>query len=225
MTTAPSNATPVVTCEAGDCSPRRRSARPDRVRPGERQRGRDGDDAMVVLLATATAPVPARDSRAHTGPRSHAPARHPGPAPAGPSRGAEARPGRAPAARPEVEVRPSAKSRKKARDIAAERREIRLSLHAHRGPYCEGCPVTPVGDVHDPRPWTDLHEVLTRGRGGDPTDPGNILCLCRECHRWVTEHEVQARALGLVRARTAEEHAELFRLARPSNLTGGMVEA
>lgn len=56
-----------------------------------------------------------------------------------------------------------------------------------------------------------MHEVLTRGRGGDPTDPDNILCLCREHHEWVTTHEVEARGMGLVRARTAEEHARVFR--------------
>lgn len=122
-------------------------------------------------------------------------------------------------------MRPSAKSRAKARAVSAERKDIRLSLHAHRGPYCQGCPVTPVGRPHDPRPWTDMHEILTRGRGGDPTDPENILCLCRECHVWVTTHELEARALGLVRARTAEEHAALFRVGAPreSAPNGGIV--
>jgi hypothetical protein len=100
-------------------------------------------------------------------------------------------------------MKPSAKSRKKAADIAAERKEIRLSLVAARGNGCQypACR----------RPFTDLHEVLTRGRGGDPTDPENILLLCREHHKWVTEHEEEARAMGLVRARTAEEHRALFR--------------
>lgn len=121
-------------------------------------------------------------------------------------------------------MRPSAKSRAKARRVSAERKDIRLSLHAHRGPYCQGCPVTPVG-AEDPRPWTDMHEVLTRGRGGDPTDEANILCLCRPCHKWVTEHETAARALGLVRARTAEEHADTFRISTPRDLVpkGGIV--
>lgn len=123
-------------------------------------------------------------------------------------------------------MRPSAKSRAKARTITSERTVIRWQLHAHRGPYCEGCPVTPVGATHDPRPWTDMHEILTRGRGGDPTDPANILCLCRECHRWVTEHETEARALGLVRARTAAEHADTFRIGAPAEFApnGGIVE-
>lgn len=56
-----------------------------------------------------------------------------------------------------------------------------------------------------------MHEVLTRARGGDPTDKSNILCLCRQCHQWVTTHETEARALGLVRAMTAEEHQKVTR--------------
>lgn len=72
-----------------------------------------------------------------------------------------------------------------------------------------------------------MHEILTRGRGGDPTDAENILCLCRACHKWVTEHETAARALGLVRARTAEEHAATFRISPPREFVpnGGIVDA
>lgn len=100
-------------------------------------------------------------------------------------------------------MRPSAKSRKKATETAALRKQLRFSLLAHRGPYCQypGCT----------EPWSDMHEVLTRGRGGDPTDGANILCLCRPHHKWVTEHEEEARKMGLVRARTAEEHQTTFR--------------
>lgn len=32
----------------------------------------------------------------------------------------------------------------------------------------------------------DLHEPLTRARGGSITDPGNQLPLCRRCHDEVT---------------------------------------
>lgn len=105
-------------------------------------------------------------------------------------------------------MRPSTKSRAKARKVSTTRQDVRFELHAARGPYCEGCPLTPVGDD---RPWSEMHEILTRGRGGDPTDPANILCLCAPCHRWVTTHETEARALGLVRGRTSTEHAAIFR--------------
>jgi hypothetical protein len=100
-------------------------------------------------------------------------------------------------------MQPSKKSRAKARAVSDIRKELRLTLLASRGPICQH----PVCS----EPWSEMHEVLTRGRGGDPTDESNILCLCARCHRWVTTHEVEARALGLVRARTAEEHQKLFR--------------
>lgn len=87
---------------------------------------------------------------------------------------------------------------------------IRWELLGERGAACEGCPLTPVGAAQ-PRPWTDMHEVLTRARGGDPTDKNNILCLCRQCHQWVTTHELEARGLGLVRARTSAEHRQATR--------------
>jgi hypothetical protein len=68
-----------------------------------------------------------------------------------------------------------------------------------------------------------MHEVLSRGRGGSPTDPENILCLCRGCHKWITEHPEQATALGWLRARTATEHGALYRVPRRTVPNGGIV--
>jgi hypothetical protein len=99
---------------------------------------------------------------------------------------------------------------KAAKDTAETRRRQRWTLLVERGGECQACPVTPVGQK-PPREWSDVHEILTRARGGDPTDMENQLCVCGICHKWITEHEEAARALGLVRARTAEEHAETFR--------------
>src|SRR5690348_13849871 len=39
---------------------------------------------------------------------------------------------------------------------------------------------------------------LTRARGGDPTDPANVLLGCRACHRWAHENDEAATALGLL---------------------------
>jgi hypothetical protein len=48
-----------------------------------------------------------------------------------------------------------------------------------------GCSFTP----------TDVHEIMTRARGGSIIDEGNCLALCRSCHtfitnepQWATEH-------------------------------------
>ena len=45
----------------------------------------------------------------------------------------------------------------------------------------------------------DAHEVVSRARGGSITDPENLVALCREDHRWVTEHPLEAEAEGLSR--------------------------
>ncbi len=43
---------------------------------------------------------------------------------------------------------------------------------------------------------TEVHEVLSRGRGGSILDEANCVALCHGCHRWITEHPVEAEALG-----------------------------
>lgn len=45
------------------------------------------------------------------------------------------------------------------------------------------------------------HELLSRARGGSITDPANIVGLCQKCHRWITEHPLEATELGLSRRR------------------------
>jgi hypothetical protein len=44
----------------------------------------------------------------------------------------------------------------------------------------------------------DPHEVKTRGRGGDDTDAGNVLAVCRECHSWIGRNQALALSLGLL---------------------------
>ena len=49
---------------------------------------------------------------------------------------------------------------------------------------------------------SEIHHRRTRGMGGtrraDTNLPANGLHLCRECHRWVTEHPAEARESGWV---------------------------
>ncbi len=98
-----------------------------------------------------------------------------------------------------------------------------MELHAARGPYCEACPT--LRPAEEPSPWSDVHEILSRGRGGSATDPANQLCLCRPCHHWITVNPEDATALGFLRARTAAEHEALYRIPAPrkSQLNGGIV--
>lgn len=90
----------------------------------------------------------------------------------------------------------------KARKIADTRREQRFMLLADRGSACEICKT---------EPWTDVHEILSRGRGGDPTDTTQQLCLCRACHHEVTTNPTWAEEHGYARSRTAEEHHAAYR--------------
>ena len=50
----------------------------------------------------------------------------------------------------------------------------------------------------------DVHEMLTRGRGGgilaDAVNAReNLMAVCRRHHEWITEHPVEAEALGYVK--------------------------
>lgn len=45
----------------------------------------------------------------------------------------------------------------------------------------------------------EVHEVLTRARGGSITDPDNCVTLCSIHHQWVTGHPLEAHARGLMR--------------------------
>ncbi len=76
-------------------------------------------------------------------------------------------------------------SKKRARENR-ERRQV-VEAMAEGDPWCRKCREELA---------VDPHEVLSRARGGSITDPENIVPLCRTCHRWVTEHPIQAQAEG-----------------------------
>jgi len=48
----------------------------------------------------------------------------------------------------------------------------------------------PECEAHIPRVCSryacDVHEILTRARGGSILDPENVLALCRDCHTFIT---------------------------------------
>ena len=48
-------------------------------------------------------------------------------------------------------------------------------------------------------PSTDVHELKSRARGGSITDLSNLVCLCRVCHDWVTQHPKEATEQGWLR--------------------------
>ena len=86
----------------------------------------------------------------------------------------------------------------KARAKIEPRRELRRRLLQER-PWCEvGPDLQPLG-VECLRRSTDLHERLRRSQGGDILDGDDILCVCRNCHRWITENPQAAVEMGHAR--------------------------
>ena len=45
---------------------------------------------------------------------------------------------------------------------------------------------------------TDVHEILTRGRGGSIISEDNVLALCRTCHHFITNEPAWAKENGFV---------------------------
>jgi hypothetical protein len=48
------------------------------------------------------------------------------------------------------------------------------------------------------RQSTDVHEPLSRGRGGSILDKRNTLAVCREHHDWIHDHPNKAHELGVL---------------------------
>ena len=54
-------------------------------------------------------------------------------------------------------------------------------------PVCERCSAARS---------TDIHEVVSRARGGSILDPANLVALCRQCHSFITQNPLVAEAEG-----------------------------
>ena len=50
---------------------------------------------------------------------------------------------------------------------------------------------------------TDLHEPLTRARGGSVLDVSNTIATCRACHDWIHQYPTLATETGLLRTADA----------------------
>jgi hypothetical protein len=82
-----------------------------------------------------------------------------------------------------------ARSLKMQRRYAARRRLVAALLDER--PVCERC--------HSARA-VDVHEVLSRARGGSILDEANCRTLCRACHDWITLNPAAAEAEGWSRS-------------------------
>lgn len=91
---------------------------------------------------------------------------------------------------PRKRVKPQSDRRKRE---AAERRVLVRRLLAEH-PHCEA-QVLCRGAASQ-----DVHERLTRARGGSIVDPeqAHMLCVCRACHDWITTHPREAERRRLM---------------------------
>jgi len=93
------------------------------------------------------------------------------------------------------------RSRKREADYVQRRPLVRRLLTER--PWCEACPVFAAHDqkiTYVRQPSVDIHEVLTRGRGGSILEEDNLLAVCRGCHRRIGNYPELANELGLTRA-------------------------
>ena len=69
-------------------------------------------------------------------------------------------------------------------------------------PWCERCSKAPDFDgVNEVGPYgmnrsTEIHEKLTRARGGDILDEDNCVALCQECHNFIHSNIAKATEEG-----------------------------
>jgi 5-methylcytosine-specific restriction endonuclease McrA len=99
-------------------------------------------------------------------------------------------------------------SKKRARENR-ERRAMVTRLYPERPRCACGC-----GRLAD-----DLHEILSRARGGSITDPANCVPLARYCHDKATNEDPLFYDLSLVVHSWAAERAESELAAK--NFSGG----
>ena len=64
---------------------------------------------------------------------------------------------------------------------------------------------------------TDVHEILTRGRGGSIVSEKNVLALCRNCHHFITVEPAWAKENGFVVSYSVTLEADLQAAERARN--------
>ncbi len=81
-------------------------------------------------------------------------------------------------------------------------RRVMVQEELGKRELCEaGARITHAG--HDARCnglAIELHEPLTRARGGSILDPTNTVAICRSCHDWIHANPAAATQLGLLQS-------------------------
>lgn len=105
------------------------------------------------------------------------------------------------------------RSKKRAKLMREVRGPLVAEILAER-PWCERCVVMAIGAYRDTSAGpvqrsTQVHEIITRARGGDITDKGNCVALCGTCHSAIHAHPEVATKAGWL-ARNEERSAEVM---------------
>ncbi len=92
-----------------------------------------------------------------------------------------------------------AQSKKRAKEQRQRRQLVAAQLEQR--PYCEAARLVAQIDRSHlcQRQSVDIHEPLTRARGGSIVDVNNMLAVCRSCHDWIHAHPESAEMVGLLR--------------------------
>ena len=77
--------------------------------------------------------------------------------------------------------------RSKKMEATYRKRRSLVAQMLEEKPVCERCSAARS---------TDIHEVLSRARGGSILDPTNLVALCRPCHSWITVNPAAAHEEG-----------------------------
>lgn len=84
-------------------------------------------------------------------------------------------------------------------------------------PGCEACAI--LSDRI--RPSEDIHELISRGRGGDILDEANLMAVCRPCHTWITGNPQEAEFYGLALPSWAKEEIKQEAAVRRERFASG----
>ena len=99
------------------------------------------------------------------------------------------------------------------RQRVMQQRRMFVADQLARRPDCEAGPLIRTGNeavagygATTPcrRRAVDIHEPLTRARGGSILDPANTVAVCRTCHDWIHTHPESATRLGLLASNRPE---------------------
>ena len=88
---------------------------------------------------------------------------------------------------------------KKTEKIYVKRRKF-VAEFLEKHPWCQRCYEAFPETQSFVNRSTEVHEVISRARGGDILEEDNCRALCHECHMWIHAHPRQATLDGWLKS-------------------------